>query len=144
MGLKSTTLKLSDIVYDDTVPFVPHITKARVIKVYDGDTFTIGFFQPHSDTPFRMAVRLLGIDTPELKPHSGLKTRTGVLKAKAAQSLLSSYILGQDVMLTEVSLDRYGRLLANVHCGDLNINKLMLDSQLAVPYDGGCKLHRYN
>jgi micrococcal nuclease len=131
MGSKPTTLNVNDIVYDDTVPFIPSIKEARVIKVYDGDTFTIGFYQSGSDIPYRMSVRLTGIDAPELKTKS--------LKGRAAQSLLKSLIMGKVVVLSDVSVEKYGRLLADVHCEGLHINQLMIDSRLAILYDGGRK-----
>lgn len=118
--------------YNDTIPFVPDVQTAQVIKVYDGDTFTIGFFQPYSAKPFRMLVRLLGIDTPEMKG----KFKT---KAKAAQEFLSSQIMGRVVELSNVSMEKYGRLLADVHCNGVHINKLMLDDGHAITYNGGTK-----
>ena len=118
--------------YNDTVPFVPNVQTAQVIKVYDGDTFTIGFFQPYSEKPFRMSVRLSGIDTPEMKGR--LK-----IKAKAAQEFLSSQIMGKVVELSNISMEKYGRLLADVHCGGIHINKLMMDDGFAVSYNGGAK-----
>jgi micrococcal nuclease len=124
--------------YVDTIPFIPNITEAEVIKVYDGDTITIGFFYPGSETPdrpYRMSVRLLGIDTPEMKGKSPEEKA----KAKQAQSFLSSQILGKKVKLTDVALEKYGRLLANVHCDGVHINKLMIDNNYAVSYDGGHK-----
>ena len=124
--------------YEDTIPFIPNITEAEVIKVYDGDTITIGFFYPGSDKPhipYRMSVRLLGIDTPEMKGKSPEEKA----KAKQAQSFLSSQILGKKVTLTDVALEKYGRLLANVHYDGVYINKLMIDNHYAVAYDGGHK-----
>jgi endonuclease YncB( thermonuclease family) len=43
------------------------------------------------------------------------------------------------VTLTNVSLEKYGRLLANVHCDGVHMNKLMIDNNYAVAYDGGHK-----
>ena len=60
-------------------------------------------------------------------------------KAKQAQTFLSSQILGKQVTLTDVALEKYGRLLANVHCDGIHINKLMIDNHYAVSYDGGHK-----
>jgi endonuclease YncB( thermonuclease family) len=40
-----------NIDWNDTVPFVPPITKGRVIKVYDGDTITIAARLPHPKSP---------------------------------------------------------------------------------------------
>jgi len=126
---------MSTIRYEDTIPFIPNIKEAQVIKVYDGDTITIGFFQPDCDKPYRMSVRLLGIDTPEIKGKSPEEKA----KAKMAQKFLSSHVLGKTVTLTDVSLEKYGRLLANVYCDGAHMNQLMIDNHYAVSYDGGHK-----
>lgn len=44
--------------------------KAIVIKVYDGDTLTVGFRHGSSNRPVGESVRIRGIDTPELRTHS--------------------------------------------------------------------------
>ena len=54
--------------WDDTVVFVPPITDGIVIKVYDGDTITLAQKLPYENSPlFRFAIRLNGIDSPEIK-----------------------------------------------------------------------------
>ena len=128
-------MQFDNINWENTTEFIYPITSGYVIKVYDGDTITIGFFYPGSETPYRMSVRLLGIDTPEIKGKSPEEKA----KAKLAQKFLSSQILGKMVTLTEVALEKYGRLLANVHCDGVHMNKLMIDNNYAVAYDGGHK-----
>ena len=55
-------------VFADAKPFVPQITEGRVVKVYDGDTITIVAKLPYKDSEYyRFSVRLLGIDTAEMK-----------------------------------------------------------------------------
>lgn len=124
------------ILYDDTVPFVPDVREGVVLKVYDGDTFTIGFYQSYSKIPYRILVRLRGVDTPEME---GVDIRK-MVRARAAQRFLSSVILGKRVQLTDVSMEKYGRLLAVVHCDDVNVNQLMVDEHYAVVYDGKRKV----
>jgi endonuclease YncB( thermonuclease family) len=124
------------ILYDDTVPFVPDVKEGMVVKVYDGDTFTIGFYQSYSKIPYRILVRLRGIDTPEME---GVDIRK-MVRARAAQRFLSSAILGKRVQLTNVSMEKYGRLLADVHCDGVYVNQLMVDEHYAVVYDGKRKV----
>ena len=127
---------LDAIEYKDTIPFIPEITAGKVIKVYDGDTITIASKMPYPDSPiFRFSVRLTGIDSPEMK------TKFATEKALATQSrdALSEKILGKRVILKNVSLEKYGRLLADVYLDDLNLNQWMLDNKYAVAYDGGTK-----
>ena len=126
---------LTNILYEQTVEFIPNVTEAKVIKVYDGDTITIGFYMEGVPTPYRLPVRLLGIDTPEMKGSSAEEKQ----KAKLAQQFLSSRILGKIITLQDVCKEKYGRLLANVYCEGEHINQLMIDSNHAIAYFGGTK-----
>lgn len=74
-------------------------TRARVVEVYDGDTFTLS-------TGDR--VRLRGINTPEIKPPEPF--------ALQAKSIAAKLVLNQTVTLhySEPARDGYGRLLASI------------------------------
>ena len=43
------------------------LTKAKVVDVYDGDTITIVFY--HNGQPIKDSFRMLGYDSPEMKPR---------------------------------------------------------------------------
>lgn len=76
-----------------------------VQSVYDGDTFTLSTGEK---------VRVLGIDTPELKPAECYGTQ--------ARNATASAIDGKEVVLTtdprQGDKDRYGRLLRYVQTPD--------------------------
>lgn len=127
---------MAAILYDDTTPFIPDVKEGYVIKVYDGDTFTLGFFQSYSDIPYRILVRLKGVDTPEMTDKDIRK----MARARSAQAFLSSLILGRFVTLKNVSMEKYGRLLCDVYCDGLHINQEMVARHFAVEYDGKQKL----
>jgi len=127
---------LDSIEYKDTIAFVPQITSGKVIKVYDGDTITIASKMPYENSPiFRFSVRLLGIDTPEIKTKSKAEKELAIL----ARDALSSKIMGKIIILKNVSLEKYGRLLADVYLDDLNLNQWLIENKYAVAYDGGTK-----
>jgi endonuclease YncB( thermonuclease family) len=127
---------LDDATWANTVPFVPPVTCGRVIKVYDGDTITVASKLPFRNSPiYRFSVRLLGIDSPEIKGHSDAEKAL----AKKSRDALSELIFEKNVVLKDVSTEKYGRLLANVYINDLHVNKWMLDNKHAIEYDGGTK-----
>jgi micrococcal nuclease len=135
---KTTTSEkyLETITYHDTIPFVPPIACGKVIKVYDGDTITIASKLPYDNSPvYRFSVRLLGIDSPEMKS----KTTTEKQLAIVARDALSNLIMNKTIHLKNISTEKYGRVLANVYLDDLQINQWMLDNNHAIPYDGGTK-----
>ena len=128
--------KDSVVTWQDCVPFVPPVTGGQVIKVYDGDTITIASKLPWADSPlYRFSVRLNGIDTPEIKGKDDDEKEL----AKLARDFMSELILRKIVVLKNVSLEKYGRILADVYLGDVNLNKLMVEKRFAVTYDGGTK-----
>ena len=129
-------IELSKITYSNTIPFVPPITRGKVIKVYDGDTITIASKLSNvNDIIYRFPVRLNGIDTPEIKG----KTATEKELAKKARDALSNIIMDKMVVLKNVSTEKYGRLLADVYIDELCLNEWMLENKYAVKYDGGTK-----
>ena len=123
---------LTDASWENTQTFIPPITSGKVIKVYDGDTITIASKLPHDNSPvYRFSVRLLGIDTPEIKGSSAHEKDL----AKKARDALSAQILGKIVYLENIGIEKYGRILATVFYEDLNVNQWMLDQKYAVPYN---------
>jgi len=132
----SFTTDYSNVDWSDTTPFVPPVKSGYVIKVYDGDTITIAAKMPFINSPiYRFSVRLSGIDCPEIK-GSSLTEKELAINARDA---LANKVMGKLVTLQNVSLEKYGRLLADVYCDGMNMNHWMLDNKLAIPYDGGKK-----
>jgi micrococcal nuclease len=106
-----------------------------VTNIVDGDTFDatvdLGF---HATMALRF--RMLGIDTPELRPRGGTaETRASEKKAAlAAKSFLSQQIYGKLVNIETAKGDSFGRWLAEVHLDDVNINCLMIEAGHAKKY----------
>ena len=130
-------ISLEDATWKNTIEFV-----GKVIKVYDCDTITIATQFPYSTTlnesniMYRFHVRLLGIDTPEMKT----KNKDEKAIAHLAQKTLSDLILNKNVTLKNTSLDKYGRILANVYTENgIELSNWAITNRFAVSYDGGTK-----
>ena len=135
-------LDLDRITYNNTKAFVPPVHYGKVIKVYDGDTFTIG--TALYNQYFRFSVRMAGIDCAELK-GSGENEKQIAIQSR---DRLSEKIMNKTIKLENVKMDKYGRLLADIYVLPItnplkkySVNQWMLDQGYAVPYDGG-KKHR--
>lgn len=116
--------------------FVPPITQGRVIKCYDGDTITIAAYLPYKDSElYKFSVRINGIDCPEIKSKCVLEKEC----AQIAKKCVEDIILHKMVRLENVSLEKYGRILADVYIDNLSISNYLLEHRLAVKYDGGTK-----
>jgi micrococcal nuclease len=91
---------------------------AEVLRVIDGDTVLLridkGF---HSDQ--REKVRLLGIDTPENNTEFGQEV-TAIVKAKLPPGKIVKVKTHKDKQ------GKYGRYLATILIGRLNLNKYLV------------------
>lgn len=113
-------------------PSVQYTYRASVIYVVDGDTVDVAI-----DLGFKITthqrVRMLGVNTAEL--HStDLEERRLAIKAR---EWVFSKLQDKEVTLVShkpLSTDKYGRYLAQVWLGDLNINEELLKSGLAKEY----------
>jgi len=119
---------------------------AKVVSVYDGDTMTVVFrnygrLEQHN-------VRLLGIDTPEMKPPLDMEYRAlHIQKAVRARDALMGLVEGKLVHIKCGKFDKYGRILVKVRTrrqffkciSPIDVNQWMLDNKYGVPYDGGTK-----
>jgi len=134
--IAETPEDFSNISYENTVPFVPPVTYGKVIKIYDGDTITIAAKLPYPKSPvYRIAVRLNGIDTPEIKGQ----TQKEKDLAKKIRDTLQTKLMNKIVQLKNTSSEKYGRLLADVYLDGVCINTWMIEQGFAVRYDGGTK-----
>lgn len=97
---------------------------ATIVNAVDGDTCDIEL-----DLGFTVRVktrfRLMHVNAPEV----------GKPGAAEATAFLKTFV-GKDVVVTSMKTDKYGRYLADLVYGDLNISAEMLRLKLAVPYEG--------
>ena len=134
--INNMEIENNDILFKDTIPFIPPVTIGKVIKVYDGDTITIASKIPIPNSQlYRFSVRLNGIDTPEIKG----KTENEKNAAKKVQKALEDLILQKNITLKNVATEKYGRILADVYLEELHINEWLINNKYAVRYDGGTK-----
>lgn len=112
---------------------MPGPFSAEVLQVVDGDTLEVRVaIWLGQDVVTH--VRLLGIDTPELRG----KCDAEKAKAAAARDLLRSLVEGQPVTLRDVAYDKYGgRVLALVSGADGKpLADRLITAGLARAYDG--------
>ena len=102
--------------------------KAEIIAVYDGDTVTakvdLGFL--HFQI---MKLRLFGIDTPELR---GPEREQGLI----VRDIVREMILNKEVEIHSYKdkQGKFGRYLATIIVGDINLNQWLIDNGHAESY----------
>ena len=125
---------------------MPFEYKAKVLKVYDGDTFIadidlgFGFFLKNK------LIRLMGVDTPELKTKDLEEKKFGELSKKFVENFFkqSKNEVILHTHIEKVSLEgkeKFGRVLAYVfnESSEESLNKKIIDKFLGVEYFGKSK-----
>lgn len=107
--------------------------EAKVVAVIDGDTLLVRA-RPWVGLEVETRVRLLGIDTPELKGKCDAERQ----KAEAARTFLEKAVGEGLVLLHDVRHDKYGgRVLAHVRtAAGQDCAQVLVAAGLARPYDG--------
>ena len=107
----------------------------KVIKIIDGDTIDV-ILDMGFDILYKQRVRLFGIDTPESRTRDLEEKRYGLMsKAFLVEQLKSAYRIVIKTYKGDET-GKFGRILGDVWCDGVSINKLMCDQNLAVPYYG--------
>ena len=108
-----------------------------IVKIIDGDTFDcildLGF-----DVLLEARVRMMGIDTPESRTRDLEEKKFGLL----AKEYLTEKLATEDLIVTtEVDNEKgkFGRILGWVWANGINVNKQMIDENMAVAYHGQSK-----
>lgn len=96
---------------------------ATVVHVTDGDTLYIRT----ASQPSSVAVRLLGIDAPEICQTGGL----------ASRQALSDLVLHQQVTVVAVGQDSFGRELARVYVHGQDVARYLVSQGQAWSYRRG-------
>jgi len=121
------------LAYDDVIG-------VQYVRCHDGDTCIVNIQHVPDVFGRNVSVRLQGIDTPELNAPCLEARRV----AQAAKALLVRHLQqAKAIALQDPKRDKYFRLNATVMADGINLNQVLLDLGLAVPYDGGTKTHHW-
>lgn len=98
--------------------FAANAKTCLVTKVMDGDTIKV------TCDGEEVKVRLANIDAPEKKQPFGIDSK----------KMLENLCLNQDAKILGSSKGRYKRLIAEVQCKGINVNRKLVESGLAWVY----------
>jgi len=126
---------LNHITYEKTQPFIPAVSYCKVIKVYDGDSITVASRTAGTNIVYRFSVRLAGIDTPEMNSKNNVEKERAIF----VRDQLHDLVFGKIVLLKNLSIEKYGRILADIYLDSLHVNQYMIDHNYAYVYNGGKK-----
>lgn len=127
---------MQSLSYEECKVFMPIMTEAKCVRVYDGDTFHLGVVLPAPYGATRFCVRLLGVDTPELRSRDNAEKSL----AREARDIVKKMILNKIVGVNVSQYDKYGRILARITLpSGKDLSQHLIEEKVAVYYDGGKK-----
>ena len=103
---------------------------------YDGDTCTISIPGLPSVFGDKLGLRLVGIDTPEMK---GKCPEERALAKQAKTFLNTHFEAAQDITIEFVARDKYFRVLALIVADGLDLADALVEAGLARSYQGEAK-----
>lgn len=106
----------------------------EVVSIYDGDTFRVTINNYPAVIGERISIRVLGVDTPELRGKCEKEKRLALL---AKQFTVKHLRAAKVIILKNVQRGKYFRLLANVDVDGKDLSALLIQSGHARPYAGG-------
>lgn len=111
--------------------------QAAVVRIIDGDTF-VADAEIWPGQYIRTAVRIRGIDAPELKSRCAAEKA----RAKDAREALAAMLAGEPVYLRRIEGDKYfGRVVADVtSAAGFDVAPALTGNAHARAYDGGLRL----
>ena len=101
-------------------PLFTSLPTVIIQDCYDGDTCI---------TDNGEKIRLACIDTPEIKGE-----RADPIPALAAKEFLNHLIANEEVFIRRITLDRYGRTVAELYKNDINIQELIVNEGFGTIY----------
>lgn len=105
----------------------------KVVEVYDGDTIFIDLPDQHPLFGKRMGVRIIGIDTPEIRTKNACEKQKGQMAKKVLENIIAG---ANRVDVIDVEKDKFFRILGTVLVDGKPVIDDLVNARLAFPYHG--------
>lgn len=113
-----------------------HFACVKYLENYDGDTVRFKIPSVHPLLGESIAIRLAGVDTPEMRGKSSCEK----VKARQARDFVQSRLSkAKKIELRQVKRGKYFRIVADIYYDGQSLAQELLKEGLGVPYGGGKK-----
>jgi len=110
---------------------VNNFCQAKVVRVYDGDTFYVNIEKIHSLFGDSLGIRIKGIDTPELRGGTPETKAEGI---KARDFTINFLKVAKRVDLSECSRGKFFRIVCHVYADGKSLGDELIKAKLAKVY----------
>ena len=104
---------------------------------YDGDTIRFDIPGVHPLLGENIAIRLLGVDTPEIRGKCPAEKKLAVAARGFVRGMLAK---AKRITLTNTGRGKYFRIVARVVADGVDMSSALLKAGLAMPYQGRKKI----
>ena len=112
------------------------IQGAIYVRNYDGDTITFNLPGLHPIIGEKISIRVNGIDTPETRG----KCEKEKYDAQQTKEMVADILMdAEQIDLKNIERGKYFRIVADVIVDGESLADILIETGLAVPYDGGTK-----
>lgn len=111
-------------------------TRAKIVRVIDGDTFWI--VAEHNRRLTKFSMRLYGCDCLEKNTERGKEVKETV-KNWLENKIVTVNVLSNKVYNGKKVKEKFGRLIGFVYIDGKNLTDLLIEKEMAKPYFGGKK-----
>ncbi len=108
----------------------------KVTSIFDGDSFRADLKGFPALVGNNMAIRINGIDTPELRGKCEVEKQ---LARKAKQFTVAHLRAGKNITLKNIKRGKYFRLIADVYIDGVSLGEQLIKHGHAVKYSGKAK-----
>ena len=112
----------------------------EVTSIYDGDTFRVNINSYPDIVGQKIAIRLNGVDTPEIR---GKCIKEKLLARKSKKLTVLTLRGGKTIELRDMQKGKYFRIVADVYVDGVSLADVLIKNKLAIKYDGGTKVKNW-
>ena len=109
----------------------------EIIDIYDGDSFRCNIFSLPSIIGDNIGIRVLGVDTPEIRGKSAYEKKLARDARDFTEMLLENAF---EIKLINIQRGKYFRIMASVLMDGCDLADALINANLGRKYDGGKRL----
>jgi len=109
------------------------LKNVEYVDNYDGDTITVNIPKLHPLLGRGIKIRIKGIDTAEIKGSRPCEKKIALYTKKFVKNLLTK---ARKIEIRNPSRGKYFRILADLWFDQVNLKEILLEENLAIPYNG--------